>query len=67
MSQEYEKLSGRLEKIIAGMQNLQAKVAADKQPVSMHEVDELKRLGEDYSRVIADLAVLNADSGAKKT
>lgn len=45
----------RLAELLAEMQRIQALIAADGQPLSMHEVDALKRLGIEYSQLVASL------------
>ena len=34
------------------MRRIQKRIAADSQPVSMHELDRLSALGERYARVV---------------
>lgn len=58
MSDE-KRLKIRLDKIIVAMQKVQRKIAADSQPVSMHELGELEKLGKSYGEVLAALAELN--------
>jgi len=55
---------GRLAQVLAEMQRIQALVAADSQPVSMHELDALKRLGSEYSVLIAQLEADGAGGGS---
>ena len=55
MSQQYADPHAELARIVAEMQRIQATVAADSQPVSMRELDALKRLGIEYSALIAHL------------
>jgi hypothetical protein len=54
--QQSADLVRELADVLAEMQRIQSKVAADAQPVSMHELDALKRLGVEYSVLIARLA-----------
>jgi len=56
--QKQQKLKGKLDKIIAAMQKVQRKIAADAQPVSMHELGELEKLGKKYRKVVLELAEL---------
>ena len=41
--------------IIGEMQAIQRQIASGSQPASMHELDELKKLGQQYARVIEAL------------
>ena len=45
----------QLEDVLAEMQRIQRQVGADGQPVSMHEIDALKRLGGEYTALVARL------------
>jgi len=64
MDQQRPDPVGQLAQVVAEMQRIQAIVAADSQPVSMHELDALKRLGAEYSVLIARLGEDGqADSG----
>jgi len=56
MKQPDDDLLVRLAEVLAEMQRIQARVAADVQPISMREVDALKRLGGEYAVLIARLA-----------
>ena len=56
--QKQQKLKGKLDKTIAAMQKVQRNIAADAQPVSMHELGELEKLGKKYRKVVLELAEL---------
>jgi hypothetical protein len=49
-------LQARLESIIDRMQSIQRALKASRQPASMGELSELKKLGEEYARIIEQLA-----------
>ncbi len=53
-----QKLKDKLDRIIAAMQKVQRRIAADAQPVSMHELGELEKLGKQYRKVVLALAEL---------
>ena len=55
MSRQDSDPIARLAQVLAEMQRIQAQVAADSQPVSMHELDALTRLGSEYAVLIAQL------------
>lgn len=44
-----------LGEIIEKMQAIQRKIASGSQPVSMHELDELMKLGQQYAKVVEAL------------
>ena len=46
----------RLEEIIRRMQKIQRAIKASRQPASMLELAELKSLGTEYARTVAQLA-----------
>jgi len=52
-----------LQDIVAEMQQIQGRIAADQQPVSMHEIDALKRLGRRYADLLEQMASLPGSSG----
>ena len=62
MNKEYRLLSRQLKKMIAQMKKLQTNINADQQPISMHEVDELKRLGEEYAQIMSQLSSVQNSS-----
>jgi hypothetical protein len=55
-------LQDQLEKIIRRMQKIQRAIKASRQPASMLELMELKRLGTEYARIVDRLANI-PDSG----
>ena len=67
MTQAYIKLSDNLQNIIGQMQKIQKEIASDGQPVSMHEVDKLKQLGQQYADTVTQLAALKNSQEAQKT
>lgn len=62
MSQEHAHLSHQLTQVIHKMQKVQSRISGSQQPASMHEIDELKRLGTEYSVVIEQLAHLDSSN-----
>lgn len=62
MDKQYERLSSSLKEIITRMQKIQNNIAADGQPISMHEVDKLKQLGREYSDTVTQLAEIEKNS-----
>ncbi len=46
-------LQKKLKKIIKKMQRIQKNIAADEQPLAMHELDTLTELGEQYAAVVS--------------
>ena len=44
-----------LESIIEKMQAIQRKISSGSQPASMHELDELMKLGQQYAKVVEAL------------
>ena len=63
MSDE-QKLNSELDRIIAAMQKVQRRIAADAQPVSLHELGELEKLGKQYRKVVTALAALTDEQAA---
>ncbi len=51
-----KELQQELKRIIKKMRRIQKNIAADDQPVAMHEVDALTDLGQRYGKVIEQLA-----------
>ena len=47
--------SEQLDTLISRMQEIQKQIQATQQPASMHEIDELKKLGETYAEIVARL------------
>jgi hypothetical protein len=41
-----------LESIIEKMQTIQKRISSGSQPASMHELDELKKLGQQYAKAV---------------
>ena len=64
MSQEHEQLSQRLQAIIDKMQKVQKTIKGSQQPASMHELDSLTSLGEEYANTVEQIAQLD---NSKKT
>lgn len=58
MSQEHEALSQRLQAIIDKMQKVQKAIKGSQQPASMHELDSLTSLGEEYANTVEQIAQL---------
>jgi len=58
MDSEYRQLNQQLESLIDKMQRIQASLAADCQPASLHEIDRLKQLGKNYAETVDKLAAL---------
>ena len=62
MSQTYQQLTKQLQDLIKKMQKLQKAIAASSEPASLHEIDELKRLGVAYGSTVEQLAALEQDT-----
>lgn len=58
---EYQQLSKELQTVIAKMQKVQAAIAGDSEPASMHELDQLTRLGKQYAATVDRIAQLKTD------
>ena len=58
-------ISRALSDVLVEMQQLQRHIASDGQPVSMHELDSLKRLGVQYAELVESLARLRAGAAAE--
>lgn len=55
MKKESKPQSKPLTEIIKRMREIQADIAADSQPLSLHELDELEKLGQEYAVIVARL------------
>ena len=65
MENEFRQLNKKLDKVIEKMQKIQKKIAGSEEPASMHELDSLTKLGQEYSETVEQIAQLkNTD---KKT
>ena len=53
-----KKLQKELKIIIKKMRRIQRNIAADEQPVAMHEIDALSDLGRQYAKVLSALETL---------
>lgn len=62
MNKEFEELSDDLKGTIKRMKKIQKKIAGDGQPASMHEIDELKDLGDKYAGIVTKIAALESES-----
>lgn len=60
MSSEHKQLSKRLKGIIKNMKKVQKSIHGSKQPASMHELDKLTGLGEEYAMVVQQIAQLES-------
>ena len=59
-NREQKSIQKELSKIIKKMQRIQKNIAADDQPVAMHELDALTDLGQRYTEIIKRLEVCTA-------
>ena len=59
MNQEQNKLNKRLKGIIKKMKKIQKAIKGSEAPASMHELDNLTRLGEEYSTTVQQIAQLD--------
>lgn len=60
------RLDKQLKKIISRMRKIQRNIAADESPASMHEVDELKKLGQRYTEIVAELSQLRTEAAVEE-
>ena len=67
MSSEYQQLSKRLKSTIKSMKKVQKAIHGSEEPASMHELDKLKKLGEEYSATVQQLAQLEAKQNTGTT
>ena len=58
MEREQQELTREMQGIVAEMQRAQGLLGADRQPLSMHEIDFLKRLGIRYAELVERLDAL---------
>lgn len=65
MSTEHKKLTKHLKKIIKNMKKVQKSIRGSKQPASMHEIDELIQLGEEYASTVQQIAQLESQQKTK--
>lgn len=59
MSNEHDKLNKQLKRIIKKMKRIQKAIKGSEAPASMHELDSLTRLGEEYSKTVQQIAQLD--------
>ena len=59
MSREQDKLNKRLKNIIKKMKKIQKAIKGSEAPASIHELDSLTRLGEEYSTTVQQIAQLD--------
>ena len=64
MSREQDKLNKRLKNIIKKMKKIQKAIKGSEAPASIHELDNLTRLGEEYSTTVQQITQLD---GVQKT
>ncbi|HPQ97730.1 MAG: hypothetical protein KDI44_02105 [Thiothrix sp.] len=62
MNEEYGSLSDQLRSVIRQMQKIQKGIAGSQQPASMHELDQLVRLGQEYAGITNRLAELERET-----
>ena len=67
MSQEYEKLNKRLKSVIKKMKKIQKAIKGSEAPASIHELDNLSRLGEKYSATVQQIAQLGSTKKTKNS
>ncbi len=51
-----QELNLDLETVIKKMKKLQKKIGADEQPMSMHQLDDLTKLGRKYTKIVDKIA-----------
>ena len=67
MSQEQAKLSKRLKGIIKKMKKVQKAIKGSEAPASIHELDSLTRLGEEYAETVQQIAQLESTQTTKNS
>lgn len=67
MSSEHHQLSKRLKGIIKSMKKVQKGIHGSEEPASMHELDKLKRLGEEYDQTVQQIARLETQQKSETT
>lgn len=67
MSQEQAKLSKQLKGIIKKMKKVQKAIKGSEAPASMHELDSLTRLGEEYAATVQQIAQLESVQKTKNS
>ncbi|MEZ5537885.1 MAG: hypothetical protein R3F02_19960 [Thiolinea sp.] len=67
MSSEHHQLSKRLKGIIKSMKKVQKGIHGSEEPASMHELDKLKQLGEEYSSTVQQIARLETKQNTGNT
>ena len=67
MSQEQKKLSKKLKGIIKQMKKVQRAIKGSEAPASMHELDSLTRLGEEYAATVQQIAQLEGVQTTKNS
>ncbi len=60
MSSEHKQLSKRLKGIIKSMKKVQKSIHGSEAPASMHELDTLTQLGEEYAATVQQIAQLES-------
>lgn len=60
MNSEHKQLSKRLKGIIKSMKKVQKSIHGSEAPASMHELDELTQLGEEYATTVQQIAQLES-------
>lgn len=65
MSSEYKQLTKRLRSVIKSMKKVQKSIRGSEQPASMHEIDGLTRLGEEYANTVQQIAQLESQQKTK--
>lgn len=67
MSREQDKLNKRLKGIIKKMKKIQKAIKGSEAPASIHELDSLTRLGEEYSETVQQIAQLDSTQKTKNS
>ncbi|WP_020394323.1 hypothetical protein [Thiolinea disciformis] len=66
MTDTYQQLNKHLQDLIKKMQKVQKAIAASGEPASMHELDELKRLGRAYGSTLEQMAAFDTKQAPAK-
>lgn len=67
MSDEHNKLNKQLKRIIKKMKKIQKTIKGSESPASIHELDSLTRLGEEYSETVQQIAQLDDVQKTRKS
>lgn len=67
MSQEHAVLNKQLKGIIKKMKKVQKAIRGSEAPASMHELDTLTRLGEEYAATVQQIAQLEGQEKIKNS